>query len=105
MPAPKEPEHECLPWGSCFECDLRRDAMRDESSAEAELTALRSQIEGLRTALQRMVDWSDCQCEHDGPECCAHVPDISFHCPGCIAAHALSLLLPGVRQEETKEPE
>ncbi len=42
-----------------------------------------------REALQRIVDWSDCQCEHNDDNCCAHVADMDFHCPGCIAAAAL----------------
>jgi hypothetical protein len=42
----------------------------------------------LREALQRIADWSDCQCEHDDDNCCARA-DTDFHCPGCIAAAAL----------------
>lgn len=50
--------------------------------------------EQLRAALQRIVDWSDCQCEHDTDDCCANVSDQDFHCPGCIAAKALLAAVP-----------
>lgn len=43
----------------------------------------------LRAALQRIVDWSDCLCEHDDDDCCANCNDMDYHCPGCIAARAL----------------
>jgi hypothetical protein len=46
--------------------------------------------EAMRAALQRIVDWSDCQCEHEDDDCCANCADTHFHCPGCIAAKALS---------------
>lgn len=42
----------------------------------------------MREALQRIVDWSDCQCEHD-ENCCGLLADTDYHCPGCIAALAL----------------
>lgn len=57
--------------------------------AEAEIAALQAERVQLRAALQRMVDWSDCQCEHDDDNCCAKVADLDFHCPGCIAYRAL----------------
>lgn len=50
---------------------------------------LQSENDRFRAALQRIVDWSDCLCEHDDADCCANVADNHFHCPGCIAAQAL----------------
>ena len=52
--------------------------------------AAEATLAGLRAALQRIVDWSDCQCEHDTGDCCAHVADSDFHCPGCIASQTLT---------------
>jgi hypothetical protein len=52
---------------------------------------LEREVARLKATLQRMVDWTDCQCEdHTAPECCGAVPDNEFHCPGCIAARALA---------------
>jgi hypothetical protein len=57
----------------------------------------------LRVALQRIVDWSDCQCEHESDDCCANCDDRDFHCPGCIAARALAAA-PGRKCVECGEP-
>lgn len=34
--------------------------------------------ETMRAALQRIVEWSDCQCEHDTADCCTRVADIDL---------------------------
>lgn len=50
---------------------------------------LEHEVARLKESLQRMVDWTDCQCEdHTSADCCANVPN--EHCPGCIAAQALA---------------
>jgi hypothetical protein len=54
----------------------------------------------MRAALQRIMDWSDCRCEHDTDDCCANCADADFHCPGCIAARAL---LTRDRSEDVKD--
>lgn len=74
-----------------------RDAVTASSIQQAE------ELERLTTALQRMVDWSDCQCEHDTVDCCANVPDSEFHCPGCIATTALQQAHAAEPSQETDE--
>jgi hypothetical protein len=46
-------------------------------------------VAALVAALERIKDYSDCDCTHDDADCCAYLPDSHFHCPGCIAAVAL----------------
>lgn len=83
---------EAISWGDA----------RFIAAAPRLLRALVAVLQQQRAALQRMADWGDCQCDH-GPECCAHVLDSEFHCPTCIAYHALnpSALAQTAQKDET----
>jgi hypothetical protein len=87
--------------GSADAVPTRADGERIED-VRLTLVHLREEMQQMRTALQRIVDWSDCQCEHDTQDCCANCNDLDFHCPGCIAARGLDQLKATVCGEEPR---
>jgi hypothetical protein len=61
-------------------------ATEQELAANAYLIAAAPEM---YAALTRILDTTDCNCDH-GPECCAHVSPRDYNCPGCIAYIALA---------------
>lgn len=104
-------QHQILPWRVRLDGD--RAAVLDANGFAVAVDLLPAEAgfivravnshAAFATALERIEDWSECQCDHDSADCCANVADHDFHCPGCIAARAREVLhgpsVPSPRQE------